>query len=65
MKGGNMEALAFLKRWSALCNEHECNLECPMYYDYCPLDPVCNDREETMQSIVDYVINTKLKGEQA
>jgi hypothetical protein len=36
-----------------------------MYYDYCPLDPVSNDREETMQSIVDYGINTKLKGEQA
>ena len=59
-----MDAVKFMKKWRDLCASHECNLECPMYYDYCPLDPVCDDREETMQSIVDYVINTKLKGTQ-
>jgi hypothetical protein len=60
-----VDAVKFMKKWRDLCASHECNNECPMYYDYCPLDPVSNDREETMQSIVDYVINTKLKGEQA
>lgn len=54
-----MDAVDFLKKWRDLCESKPdgmCdNKECPMYYDYCPLDGLYNDRDETLESIVDYV----------
>lgn len=51
-----MDAVEFLKKWRDLCiNGGGCDKECPLYYDYCPLDSIHKDRDETLVSIVDYV----------
>lgn len=57
-----MDAVKFMKKWRDLCASHECNNECPMYYDYCPMDGVFGDRDETIESVVDYVKKTQIKG---
>ena len=51
-----MDAVEFLKNWKRLCNEQsECSNECPLHYDYCPVDDIRSDRDETYVSIVKYV----------
>ena len=61
-----MDALDFLKKWRDLCNDRpgdECGKECPLHYDYCPMDGLSGDSDKNLNDIVEYVANTEVKGE--
>lgn len=61
-----MDALEFLKKWRSLCENRPvdgCGKECPLYYDYCPLDGLYGDSDRNLESIVEYVANTNIEEE--
>lgn len=51
-----MDAVEFLKKWRDLCKdrpEGECGKECPLYYDYCPMDGLSGDSDKNLNDIVE------------
>ncbi len=57
-----MDAVEFLKKWRDMCDkvpDCKCSAECPMHYDYCPAQFIIGDRDETLESIVEYVEKAK------